>query len=137
MKQILDVSCAIIQLDNKVLIAKRGKKMSMPGKWEFPGGKIEKGETAEDSLKREILEELGVSIDIVQALEAVIFHYPDFIIKLHPFISTIGQQQIILSEHESYEMVEPSRLNKFKLLGADAEVVKLLFSEKNLPKAKD
>ncbi len=67
MKTIL-VTCAIIQFDDKVLAVQRSKNMKLPLKWEFAGGKIEEGETEVECIKREILEELNIKIEIKEKL---------------------------------------------------------------------
>ncbi|MBW4057308.1 MAG: NUDIX domain-containing protein, partial [Proteobacteria bacterium] len=64
----LHVACAIIEQSGKVLAAQRGSSMTLPLKWEFPGGKIESGESSEECLMRELQEELGVSVRITAAL---------------------------------------------------------------------
>lgn len=77
----INVSCAIIINDeNKVFVAQRSSEMHPPLKWEFPGGKIEEDETAEESLIREIKEELGVDIEIIQSLVPNTHAYGDKII---------------------------------------------------------
>jgi 8-oxo-dGTP diphosphatase len=83
----LQVTCAIIEHNNKVLICQRSATMKLPMKWEFPGGKIEHGESKEDCLQREIKEELGMIITIDRALKPVEYQYPDFSICLYPFIA--------------------------------------------------
>ena len=82
----IEVTCAIIEHNNKVLITQRSAKMALPLKWEFPGGKIEKNETAEACLIREILEELDVNIKITKQLKSNTHEYSETkIIKLIPF----------------------------------------------------
>ncbi|WP_332914414.1 (deoxy)nucleoside triphosphate pyrophosphohydrolase [Algoriphagus boritolerans] len=85
----------------KVLAAKRSESMDLPGKWEFPGGKIEGGESPEECLIREIQEELAVRIKIIQALSPVEFSYtPGKIIRLIPFTATLESFDFHLLEHE-------------------------------------
>ena len=79
------VTCAIIFLQNKILAVQRGKRMSMPMKWEFPGGKIEQGEAEIDCIKREIREELNIEIEVLERLTPSVFDYPTFTIELIPY----------------------------------------------------
>ena len=72
----IPVVCAIIEEKGMILAAQRGINQSNAGLWEFPGGKVHSGETAEQALKREIREELTVEINIVKQLEAVSYRYP-------------------------------------------------------------
>lgn len=97
----IPVTCAIIFHRGKVLAAKRSESMDLPGKWEFPGGKIEGGESPEECLIREIQEELAVRIKIIQALSPVEFSYtPGKIIRLIPFTATLESFDFHLLEHE-------------------------------------
>lgn len=79
------VTCAIIENENgRVLLAKRAEGKSLGGFWEFPGGKIEAGESAEAALVRELEEELLIQTQVLQTLEAVEHHYEKFSIRLIP-----------------------------------------------------
>lgn len=122
----IDVSCAIIRHENKILIAQRGSEMRMPLKWEFPGGKIKAGENAEDSLIREIDEELSIKIEIGRALNPVIYHYPDFTIRLHPFICNYTDGEIKLLEHAQIQWVKLEELQAYDWAEADVGVVEQL-----------
>ncbi len=82
----IHVACAIIELGGKVLCTQRSASMSMPLKWEFPGGKINDGESPEECLRRELIEELGVEISAGEPLPTTIHHYPTFSITLYPFV---------------------------------------------------
>ncbi|MND73971.1 CTP pyrophosphohydrolase [compost metagenome] len=82
----LQVTCAIIQHANKILICQRSASMKLPLKWEFPGGKIETGESKEECLCREIKEELHIDISIHSALTIVEHHYADFSLLLSPIV---------------------------------------------------
>lgn len=73
----LNVTCAIIEHNNKILICQRSERMKLPLKWEFPGGKVETGEGKEACLKREIREELGLDIKVGTALAVVEHVTPD------------------------------------------------------------
>jgi len=74
----IDVTCAIIEKNGKVMAAQRGPRMRMPFKWEFPGGKIDPGETAQQCILREIAEEFGIQTEIRSALPPSTHTYPDF-----------------------------------------------------------
>jgi len=96
----IEVACAIIvNPDNQVLVAQRSAAMKMPLKMEFPGGKVEPGENAAGCLIREIKEELNLLVCPVFEMEANIHRYPDFTIKLIPFICTITSGELVLKEH--------------------------------------
>jgi len=89
------VVCAVIQDGaGRVLACQRGAAQSHAGKWEFPGGKVEAGELESEALKREIVEELGCEIEVGVALSPVLHRYPDFTIRLQPFLCRLcdGQQ---------------------------------------------
>lgn len=123
------VSCAIIEHDGKVLAAQRGEFMQHPGRWEFPGGKQEEGETAEECLSREIQEELGINITIKKALPAVEHHYPEKIIVLSPFTCTYNGSDIKLHEHQSIEWLLPEELLSLHWAEADVKVCKYYVKE--------
>ncbi|HEY3309627.1 MAG TPA: (deoxy)nucleoside triphosphate pyrophosphohydrolase [Desulfuromonadaceae bacterium] len=120
----LHVACAIIEHEGKVLAAQRSEKMSMPLKWEFPGGKLEKGETPEQCLVREVREELGVGIIIQQALPLARHAYETFHITLYPFVCSLFNNAIMtLHEHRAVAWVEPGRLSELDWAAADLPVI--------------
>ena len=96
---IIQVTCGIILKDNKVLVAQRSETMSLPLKWEFPGGKIISGESEQDCLKRELLEELNIFVAIRERLNTSIFNYGDFTVALIPFLVDYVEGEIVLQEH--------------------------------------
>lgn len=91
----------------------------MAGKWEFPGGKIEKNESAELCLIREISEEHNIKIAISKALEPVQYEYESFNIFLFPFIAVIENGIIEANAHESIVFCEPTELRQYDFLAAD------------------
>ena len=95
----IEVSCAIILKDSKILAVQRGPKSSHPLKWEFPGGKINPKETATECIVREIEEELRIRIEVQKQLESIEFDYGNKQIRLIPFIGIIASGDIILTEH--------------------------------------
>jgi len=121
-----EVSCAVIVDGDRVLVTQRSEHMPHPLKWEFPGGKLNPGETPEGSIIREIREELGVEISVIQLLPSVRHRYSDSDIKLIPFVCSIKKGEIDLSEHKSYSWVHRSELDQVDWLEADIEVVALI-----------
>ena len=123
MKTIL-VTCAIIQFDDKVLAVQRNKSMKLPLKWEFAGGKIEEGETEVECIKREILEELNIKIEIKGKLTPVTHEYPDFKIKLIPFTAEYVTGKLKLKEHSDFVLVNKRKLINLDWAEADIPILK-------------
>ena len=119
----LQVSCAIIEKDGMVLVAQRSEVMSLPLKWEFPGGKLDPHENAADCLAREIKEELGVDISILSSLPPSDWQYSAFAITLYPFICNLGPGKISLAEHKAISWVKPVDLLDLDWAEADIPVV--------------
>ncbi len=90
------MACAIIEQNGKVLAVQRSEHMSLPLKWEFPGGKINEGETASECLKREVREELGIEVMIHEPFPTATFSYPTFSVALYPSRCTIVSGEIVL-----------------------------------------
>ncbi|MEO7176623.1 MAG: (deoxy)nucleoside triphosphate pyrophosphohydrolase [Saprospiraceae bacterium] len=125
----LQVVCALIERDGKVLLAQRSASMRHPGLWEFPGGKLEGSESPEQCLLREIKEELGIAIAIIQPLPALNFQYPgEQPFVLIPFIAYILSGEISLTEHSAVVWVLPDQLLDWPLVAADVGVAKCLMS---------
>ena len=124
--KIIPVVCAIIEQDDLVLCALRSEQMSLPGKWEFPGGKLELNELAEDALIREIKEELDVSIEIAESLPISDYSYvPKKVIRLIPFRCVIKNNEIpVAAEHAELRWVEKEDLLKLDWAEADVPIVK-------------
>ncbi|MDT0678005.1 (deoxy)nucleoside triphosphate pyrophosphohydrolase [Autumnicola musiva] len=109
--KITPVTCAIIEQDEKILCAQRSEKMKHPLKWEFPGGKIEKTESPGSCLQREIKEELGVEIEILEQLPTSKHTYPgNIIISLLPFRCKITSGKITLAEHKQIKWLSLEEL---------------------------
>jgi len=119
----IEVACAIILKDTKILVTQRSEKMSLPLKWEFPGGKIENNETAENCIIREIKEELNIDIEIIEKLEASIFYYSNFSINLVPFISNYICGELILAEHKDSNWLSKIDLTSLDWALADIPVL--------------
>jgi 8-oxo-dGTP diphosphatase len=119
----IHVACAIIELGEKVLCTQRSEVMSMPLKWEFPGGKIDAGESPRECLKRELLEELGVEASVGQALATTTHHYPSFTVTLYPFICKIVSGEITLHEHSAMVWLPVEDLHTLDWAEADWPVI--------------
>jgi 8-oxo-dGTP diphosphatase len=121
--QHIHVACAIIERDGLVLAAQRGAAMSLPLKWEFPGGKIDVDETPEKCLVRELIEELAVNISVGQALKIFTHDYPTFTVTLYPYICTITSGEIRLHEHKAIQWLPPHKLCTLNWAEADLPVI--------------
>lgn len=97
--------------------------MSMPLKWEFPGGKIDSGESAEDCLRRELVEELGVTINVGHALPPHTHQYKTFSVTLYPFACNIISGDITLHEHSAMVWLPMEDLNALDWAEADLPVI--------------
>lgn len=122
----IEVTCAIIMKGDKVLLTQRSEQMSHPLKWEFPGGKLNPGESPERCIKREINEELRVLISVDQLLPSVVYDYGSGKIKLIPFVCSLDSDQIVLEQHKAFTWIQKHELGDFDLLEADLEVIKSL-----------
>ena len=121
MKQI-EVVAALIKQENKVLATQRGYGEWKDG-WEFPGGKIEAGETPEAALRREILEELAVEVEVQSRLVTVKYDYPQFHLTMHCYWCRLLKGEPTLLEHEAARWLTRDQLDSVDWLPADLEVV--------------
>jgi 8-oxo-dGTP diphosphatase len=116
----IQVVCALIIHQNKILLAQRNEKQSNPLQWEFPGGKVEAHETFEEALIREIKEELSIDIIITKHLHSYTFQYPKLSLEMHAYLaSTKNPEEIILNEHLQYKWVLHSEIATMNLSAAD------------------
>jgi 8-oxo-dGTP diphosphatase len=122
---IVDVAAAIIEKEGKILIAKRRAKEKLESKWEFPGGKIEKGETPEACLVRELKEELDLQIRVLRCF-SVRTHIlsPERKLRLHTYIAEYIAGIPTLKEHEDARWVSKEELLSFNFYEPDLLVVK-------------
>jgi 8-oxo-dGTP diphosphatase len=117
----IHVACAIILEQGKILAAQRSETMRMPLKWEFPGGKINSGETPGQCLKRELMEELGIEVDVRRPFPEITHQYPDFSVTLFPFLCVITGGRLILHEHKAVAWLSPNDLHTLDWTEADCQ----------------
>jgi 8-oxo-dGTP diphosphatase len=123
--RIIPVVCAIIEQDGLVLCALRSEHMSLPGKWEFPGGKLEANELPEEALIREINEELNIEIKIIEALPIAEHAYiPEKTIQLIPFRCVIVSDETPTpTEHSELRWMKKDDLLQLDWAAADIPIV--------------
>jgi 8-oxo-dGTP diphosphatase len=132
----LRVACAIIERAGLVLVAQRGPGMDLAGQWEFPGGKVQPGETDAACLVREIAEELGVQVAIVGQLPDRIHHYPGKTVCLVPFVARLVGGEPVPTEHQRIGWFTLAELRGLDWCAADLPVLgDYLEKEPNLRKA--
>lgn len=116
------VVAAIIIHENKIFATQRGYGEFKDG-WEFPGGKIEPGETPQEALVREIKEELDIEIEVKDFLETVEYDYPEFHLSMDCFFCTIKSGELVLKEHEAAKWLTVETLDGVDWLPADQGLV--------------
>jgi A/G-specific adenine glycosylase len=119
----LDVTAGIIRKGKRFLITLRPPKGLLGGLWEFPGGKLEPSETLEACLAREIREELGIEIDVLQPLVSVDHAYTHFRITLHVFECRYRSGRIKLNGCDDYRWITEGELDDYAFPGADRKVI--------------
>ena len=118
------VTCALIGFGEKVLVVQRSEGMHLPLKWEFPGGKIERNETEEECVRREVKEELNIDIEIIGKLSPVAYNYPNQSIELIPFLAIYSGGEMKLAEHRRFQWLAKNELLKLDWAEADIPIVK-------------
>jgi 8-oxo-dGTP diphosphatase len=122
-KKHVHVACALIERDGLLLAAQRSAVMSLPLKWEFPGGKLEAGETPEKCLRRELVEEMGVTVTVGHQLPLHTHSYETFTVTLYPFICSLQSSEITLHEHAAITWLAAHELHTLDWLEADRPVL--------------
>ena len=124
-KKKVEVVAAIIKHKNKILCVQRGEnKLSyISNKYEFPGGKIEAGETREEAIIREIQEELKMTISTNEDFLTVEHEYPDFFLTMHSYVCSCVDPTVYLTEHIDYKWLTISELEGLDWAGADIPIV--------------
>lgn len=121
MKQIKVVAAVIVK-EGRIFVTQRGYG-EFKGKWEFPGGKIEREETPQEALEREIREELDIQIEVGKRIAKVEYDYPHFHLSMECFVCSIRFGTIVLMEHEAAKWLAKEELRSVDWLPADVEVV--------------
>jgi 8-oxo-dGTP diphosphatase len=132
----ISVVCAVIKKDESYFIAQRSAKMKMPLKWEFPGGKVEQGESNAHAIIREIKEEFDIDVEVIQEHPYYLHDYPTFTLKLTPIEVTIKGGKMVLKEHAASKWVPAKDLSTFDFSEGDINIVKALYKRDvkgNLP----
>jgi 8-oxo-dGTP diphosphatase len=122
------VAAAVIERDGKVLMARRRQEIGFGGFWEFPGGRLEDGETPEKGLEREIAEELGVRIRVGEFLQSVTYRSPALSIELLAYRAILISNDFNLTDHDEILWAEPSELEERDFSEPDRPIVRLLVS---------
>lgn len=117
MKEI-EVVAAVIKRNDQIFASQRGYGEFKDG-WEFPGGKIENGESPKDALIREIKEELNTTIEVKDLIMTVEYDYPNFHLKMHCFWAKVLDGKLILKEHEAAKWLGIEELESVEWLPAD------------------
>ena len=124
--QVIRVAAAILIQAGRLLITQRGEADPLAGQWEFPGGKIEPGETPRECLERELKEELDLWISVDGFVGSHIHHYDHISIELLGYRATVISGSLALNEHADYRWVTLTELQHFELCGADSALAGML-----------
>jgi 8-oxo-dGTP diphosphatase len=119
----LNVVCAIVLKEGKILVTQRSEQMKLPLKWEFPGGKLETNESEIECIKRELLEELNIQIVIINKMPNSVYNYGEVVINLIPYLARYDFGEIKLLEHKAYKFVEKEELLLLDWAEADLPIV--------------
>ena len=130
------VVAAVIKSTNEnkepIIFATQRGYGDFKGGWEFPGGKIEEGETSEQALKREIMEELDTEISVGELIDTIEYDYPQFHLSMDCFWCEIVSGNLVLKEHEAARWLTKKQLNDVKWLSADVTLIEKIGKEINL-----
>ena len=124
-KILLVAACALVDADGRVLLAQRPKGKAMAGLWEFPGGKIESGERPEESLIRELNEELGITVReaCLAPLTFASHTYPDFHLLMPLYVCRRWKGTVVATEGQQLAWVKPNRLRDYEMPPADVPLI--------------
>ncbi len=128
LKITLVAACALIDADNRILIAQRPEGKALAGLWEFPGGKVEPGERPEETLIRELMEELGITVKeaCLAPLTFASYPYETFHLLMPLWICRRWEGEIVAHEHQGLKWVRPGKLRDWPMPPADAPLIPAL-----------
>ena len=124
----IEVVAAIVQDGGRIFATQRGYGEFKDG-WEFPGGKMENGETLQQALARELKEELDMEAEIGEMFETVEYDYPKFHLTMHCFLCKLVNKEYVLKEHEAAKWLLPEELDSVEWLPADLGLIERLKNE--------
>ncbi len=129
-KTVLVAACALIDADGRVLLAQRPEGKPMAGLWEFPGGKVEAGELPEQSLIRELKEELAITVSepCLAPLTFASHSYPDFHLLMPLYVCRRWEGTVTALEGQKLAWVKPNRLREYEMPPADVPLISHLMS---------
>lgn len=116
------VTAAILERDGQIFLARRGAGRRLAGYWEFPGGKIEAGETPQQCLRRELFEELGILARVGGHFQTVIHRYPEGVVQLEAYRVEYFAGEFVLRDHDAVSWLSPDRLSEKQLAPADVPI---------------
>jgi 8-oxo-dGTP diphosphatase len=120
------VVCGIIENDGKVFVCRRKENKSLAGFWEFPGGKVEPGEDDKEALKRELVEELEMVVEVSDLVGNSIYDYGEVEVNLLAYHCTLKRYEGVLSDHDVFDWVLPGELPSINLAPADIPIARRL-----------
>ena len=127
----IKVTGAIIQNDNNFLIGRRGKDEKSAGMWEFPGGKLEEGESPKECIKRELKEELNIDAEIGELFSSYTYNYPHVSYELYFFKVNSFFGEPVKSVHDKLKWEKLKNFHKYDFLPGDGPLIDKLISENN------
>lgn len=121
----VEVVCAVLRREGTLLVARRPAGKKLAGLWEFPGGKIEPGETAEAALRRELREELGCEAGVLRRGPVILHEYPWCTVRMHSFECALGagSPEPAALEHDEIAWIMPAEMLRLDLAPADAPLI--------------
>ena len=132
MKKHIEVVAGIIDHDGKILCMQRaaGKFDYVSYKWEFPGGKIEEGETKQQALKRELTEEMEMNVDVLDHIIDVYYEYPDFTMNMYCYHCKAHSNSFVMNVHNDFKWLPVSELKTLDWAPADVAIVDKIIADK-------
>ena len=130
--KVIDVAAGLVFHTGKLLITQRHFQGHLGGLWEFPGGKVEQGESFEECLKRELMEELGIVVEVGKQVEEITHSYPEKTVRLRFFKCKWLSGEAAPHQCQALTWIEPEQLLAFEFPAADAQLLELLKADPEL-----